>query len=140
MAQPRAQVHVPLLAAVSVGLYAITLSGVTLLQAQHDQALAAERQPLVAAAARAAAERAATETAVRRAAAALTIATDRYASAADASGRLDAALAALAAQVTETTGAAARLPTSVALPAAPARVVIQAAAPATQATTGASGA
>jgi hypothetical protein len=141
MANPRPALHVPLLAAASMGIYAVTLSGVTYLQAQHDRAVAAQQQPLLDAAARAAVERSLTQTAIRRAADALQAASDRYATTAEASTQLDAALAALAAQVSETTGAAARLPTSVALPAAPARVVIQAAAaaPAVQATTGASG-
>jgi hypothetical protein len=140
MANPRTGVHVPLLAAASVGLYAVTLSGVTLLQSEHDRAVAAERQPLLDAAARAAAERSLTVAAIQRAAAALRDASDSYATTADASSELDAALTALSAQVAETTGAAARLPTSVALPAAPARVVIQSAPPPIQATTGASGA
>ena len=141
MANPRTVVHVPLLAVASVGIYAVSLSGVALLQAQHDQAIAAERQPLLDAVARTAAERSVTQTAIRRAADALAGASDRYSTTIDASSQLDAALAALAAQVAETTGAAARLPTSVALPAAPARVVVQSAAvaPVVQATTGASG-
>jgi len=141
MAAPRSIIHVPLLAAASASLYAVSLAGVTLLQAQHDAATTAARQPLVDAAAMATAERAATELAIRRATNALTAAASAYQGTADASGQLDAALLALAEQVAAVTGAAAQLPTSIALPAAPSRVVVRGqAAPATQGTTGASGA
>jgi hypothetical protein len=141
MAAPRPIVHVPLLAAASASLYAVALAGVTLLQAQHDAAVTAARQPLADAAATATAERTAAEHAIRRATSALASAAGAYQDTAEASGQLDRALAALADQVALVTGAAAQLPTSVALPAAPSRVVVVApAAPATQGTTGASGA
>ncbi len=143
MAAPRPIVHVPLLAAASAGLYAVSLSAIALLQAQHDGQVLASRQPLVDAAARAAEERSLTEAAVQRASTLLGAASDQYAAATGASGDLDATLTALAQQVAALTGAAAQLPATVALPAPPARVVVAApapaAAPATQATTGASG-
>jgi len=140
MAAPRTIVHLPLLAAASASLYAVALAGVTLLQAQHDAAVAAARQPLADAAEVAAIQRGAAQRALRRATMALSAASGAYEGTASASGQLDATLAALAEQVALVTGAAAQLPTRVALPAAPSRVVVVApAAPATQATTGASG-
>jgi len=141
MAAPRTIVHVPLLAAACAGLYAVALSAVALLQSQHDAQVAAGRQPLIDAAAQAAEQRSLTEDAIRRASDALSLAADRYSAASSASGDLDGTLAHLADQVALVTGASAQLPTSVALPAAPSRVVVvtQVAAPPAQATTSASG-
>ncbi|MDH4334876.1 MAG: hypothetical protein OEW24_06405 [Chloroflexota bacterium] len=138
MAARRPLLHLPLAVAACTALYSGTLAVVTAFQAEHDAALAAERAPLVAAAARANSERRATELAVRRASRALDRASAGYSDTAGVAADFDALLAILAARVEDATGAAARLPSSVRLPAAPSSVA-RVAAPTTQSTTGASG-
>lgn len=138
MAAPRPFLHLPLAAAACTALYSGSLAIVTAFQAEHDAALAVDRAPLVAAAARANSERLATELAVRHASLSLDRASAGYTDAAGVAADFDALLALLAARVEDATGAAARLPSSVRLPAAPSSVA-RVAAPTTQATTGASG-
>lgn len=138
MAAERSPLHLPITAAICTGLYAGSLSLVTLLQAEHDGGTARENAPFVDAAARAEAEREAAGRSLRNASAALRAAADGYADTTAASLELDAALQDLAARVEAVTGAAARLPTSVRLPSAPSAVT-PVAAPVTNATTGASG-
>lgn len=139
MPASRSLLHLPIYAAACTGLYAGSLGLVTMLQAQHDVGAARDVAPVVDALGRAVADRRAAETAVRSASGALTNASNRYASAAALAGEVDAAMAAYARQVAELTGAVARLPTAIALPAAPGAVA-HVSAPVTQATTGASGA
>ena len=138
MAGERTPLHLPITAAICTGLYAGSLSLVTLLQTEHDAGTARANAPLGEAAARAEAEREAAARSLSQASAALRAATDVYANATDASLALDAALQELAARVEAATGAAARLPTAVRLPSAPSGVT-PVAAPVTNATTGASG-
>lgn len=132
--------HLPIIAAACAATYAGSLALVAGQQSVHDARLAAARDPMLEAARRAAFERARTMALVNAASEALAAAADGYAGAINASATLDAALAALAEQVSAVTGSAAQLPDSIALPAAPSRVVQQVVvAPPTQATTGASG-
>ena len=138
MAGPRPLPHLPVYAAACTGLYAGSLALVTMLQAQHNAEAARSAQPLVEAADRAASMGRAAEDAVRFASGALGRATHRYAGASALSAELDAAMADFATQIADVTGIATRLPASGRLPTAPAAVA-HVAAPATHATTGASG-
>lgn len=138
MATPRPLLHLPIYAAACTGLYAGSLAMVTMLQAEHNAVVELDQSPLVNAIGGAESARHGTEAAVRAASDALSSAADRYAAATSLSADVDAALAAFAKQVAAVTGVAARLPSSVRLPAAPGAVA-HVAAPPTQATTGASG-
>jgi hypothetical protein len=137
MAAQRPVIHLPIGAALCTGLYAASLALVAGQQSQHDGLLTSQRTPMVDAVARAAAERLAAEEAVLRASLMLQRASGGYAGAAALSADMDRLLAILAGQVADASGAAARLPTSLPLPAAPAGV--SRVAPATVATTTASG-
>jgi len=138
MAGSRPILHLPVAAALCTGLYAVSLAGVTALQAAQEAAITAARAPLVDATNRVSVSRRATLDGLRRATEALQAATDRYRAAVAASGELDTDLAALAAQVSALTGAAAHLAQTQALPAAPGGVG-SVAPPPVQGTTGASG-
>ncbi|MDP9467357.1 MAG: hypothetical protein M3P32_01265 [Chloroflexota bacterium] len=138
MTGPRPLLHLPIYAAACTGLYAGSLALVTMLQAQHNAAVALEQAPLIDAVSSAESARRGTEEALRAASGALGNASDGYAAATALSAQVDAAMAAFAKQVAAVTGVAGRLPTSVRLPAAPGAVA-HVTAPTTQATTGASG-
>ena len=138
MAAPRPLLHLPVYAAACTGLYAGSLALMTMLQAQHDAAVMLEQTPLIDAVSSAESARRGTEEALRAASGALGAASDRYASAAELSAQVDAAMSALARQVAAVTGVASSLPGSVRLPAAPGAVT-HVTAPVTHATTGASG-
>ena len=138
MAGPRPLLHLPVYAAACTGLYAGSLALMTMLQAQHDAAVVLDQAPLMHAVSSAESARRGTEEAVFAASSALGTASDHYADATALSAQVDAAMAAFAKQVAAVTGVAGRLPSSIRLPAAPGAVA-HVTAPATQATTGASG-
>jgi hypothetical protein len=138
MAAPRPLLHLPITAAACTGLYAGSLALVTMLQAQHNTEVARTEAPLVQAVDRAGAERRGAERSMRAASRALDAASGGYSDAAQAALDFNAALTQLAARVEEATGVAARLPSGVRLPSAPAGVA-HVSAPATSGTTGASG-
>ena len=138
MAGPRPLLHLPVYAAACTGLYAGSLALMTMLQAEHNAAVALDQTPLIDAVNSAASARRGTEDALHAASDALGSASDHYADATALSAQLDTAMAAFAKQVATATGVAGRLPSSVRLPAAPGAVA-HVSAPATQATTGASG-
>lgn len=131
--------HLPVVLSVGTGLYAVTLAGVTALQARADAALTAERQPLTAAVATLSDRRQALEQQLQGTVSSLNAAAAAYDQVRGRSAALETVLGALAAQVTAATGAAASLPSHVSLPAAVGTVGSVTTAPATQATTGASG-
>lgn len=139
MAGPRPLLHLPITAAACTGLYAGSLALVTLLQAQHNAEVARNEAPMVQAVDRAGEERQGTERSVRAASRALDAASGGYSDAAQAALDFNTALTELAARVEEATGVAARLPSGVQLPSAPSGVA-HVSAPATNGTTGASGA
>lgn len=120
----------------TTGLYAVSLAGVTALQADHDRAVAAMRAPVAAdvGALGDANDRLAAE--LDRTVAMYGTAADAYTEAADALVAHEASLAELGAVVTKVTGSASALPRGVPMP----RVTRAAtrSAPKTQATTGAS--
>jgi len=138
MAASRPLLHLPIYAAACTGLYAGSLSLVTMLQADHNASLTRDEAPLLDAVSRAGAARRAAEDAVTSASGALGTASDRYANATTLSAQLDAAMANLAAKVANVTGVSTSLPATTRLPTAPSAVT-HVAAPATAATTGASG-
>lgn len=138
MAGPRPLLHLPAYAAACTGLYAGSLALMTMLQAQHNAAVVLDQAPLIDAVTSAESARRGTEEALRAASGALGSASGHYADASALSAQVDAAMAAFAKQVAAVTGVAGSLPSSVRLPAAPGAVA-HVSAPATQATTGASG-
>jgi Na+/H+-translocating membrane pyrophosphatase len=136
----KAPLHVPIALGVTAGLYAVSLAGVTALQHQADTVASAAQQPLADAISGLANDRASLETDLRATVGSLNAASDAYGTAAARSADLEASVAALATGVQAATGAAARIPQSaLRLPTAPRTVTVVVAAPATQATTGASG-
>ena len=137
----RPVLHLPIVGAATAVLYAGSLGVVAVLQGAHDVAVVRERAPWVDGAHQAALERSATLAAIEAANDALAGAAAGYDAALARSHALDASLATLAERVGAVTGAAAQLPASVVLPAAPraATIAPPVAAPATHATTGASG-
>jgi hypothetical protein len=134
-------VRLPILVAASAAAYAASLAWVSGMQASQDAAAARATRPLAEAAADAASMRSGAQAAADAATGALAEALGEYELTTRASAELDAQLAELASMVTEVTGAAARLPATVPLPAVPSAVVRQVVVqpPATQGTTGASG-
>jgi predicted RecB family endonuclease len=139
-AAKKAPLHVPIALGVTAGLYAVSLAGITGLQHQADVAQAARQQPLADAISGLARERATLEANLGTTVDSLNAVSAAYGTAVSGTTALDTSVAALAAQVQAATGAAARLPASSArLPSAPRVVTVVVAAPATQATTGASG-
>ena len=140
-AQRKAPLHLPIAVGVTAGLYAVSLAGVTALQSQADAVLAADRRPLADAVEAVAARRDALERDLRATVGSLNAASTAYGATRDGSAALEATVAALSRQVETVSGAAAavRMPSSIRLPSAPRTVTVVLTAPATSATTGASG-
>lgn len=136
-ADPKRPYHLAVLLGVSAGTYAVTLAGVTTLQAASERAEADLRAPALATvgAARIVHDGLDRDLAALRDD--LGGAGADYERSAAALAELEAGLDALTLRVAEIEGATARLPDRIALPAAPR--VAAATKPATQATTGASG-
>lgn len=144
MAEKRRPVHLAVLLGASAGIYAVSLAGATALQSSADLALMRDRAPFDSATSSLADGHDALETDIARAAQA-------YGDVAGSYDRLTPRLAAtessldkLDASVAKVSGAARALPGRVALPARAAlpqvsRSVSSRRAPATSATTGASG-
>jgi hypothetical protein len=132
--------HVGVTAGVAVSVYAVTLAGVTGLQAATDARLAAERAPAIDAANAAAAGNDRLEASVRALQSTLADVADRYAALAGGIDRHESDLAALSTSVGDVAGSAAALPSRVSLPTVSGRVSAVSSRPATSATTGASGA
>lgn len=134
---------VPILLGVSTALYAISLAGVTGLQAAQDSAARARSASLANAVSAAQRDREALELAVRAAGSAYNQDAAAYGDARDRLDRLASEISALAASVQAVSGSAAQLPAAAPMR-APAQVVTiapppAAPVPAVQATTGASG-
>jgi hypothetical protein len=141
MPSPATLARLAIQAGASLVLYAAALVLATALQASHDAAVAFERYPLVVAAERLRLERELTTGRMERALHALGAARGGYDSLDGSVAALASALERLTRDVRRATGSAARLPATVPMPAAPPAVSITlpAPAPATHATTGASG-
>lgn len=134
-----APLHLPIAIGVTAGLYAVSLAGVTALQARADADLAAQRQPLADALDTVTSHRAALEHELRATVDSLNAASGAYGSALDGAESLEAMVASLSRQVGAVSGAASavRVP-SVRLPSAPRTVTVVTSPPATSGTTGAS--
>jgi hypothetical protein len=140
-AAARRPVHVAVAIGVTAGLYAVSLAGVTGLQAGTDARLAAERAPAAAAVDALRVSHAMAEAELARIAAGLDGATSTYGLIADDIAGHEAALGLLAAQVSKVEGSAAslRVPTVSRLPSMSSRTAGVAARPVSNACTTASG-
>ena len=138
MTDARRPVHLAVLLGASAGIYAVSLAGVTALQAATDRALIDERAPLGAAMSTLAGGHDAVETDLERAARAYGDAAAGYDRLAPRLDTLETSLDALAGTVSQVSGAARALPGHVTLPTVT-RTVTTKAPPVSHATTGASG-
>lgn len=140
MTDSRRPLHLAALVGVSAGAYAVSLAGVTALQADADADLHAARAPIRLAADTMAASHDRLESALDAAAHRYSVIADRYRrSGLDLSG-IEAELDALAERAALVSEGAASLPTRISLPSVPATPrVVRAAPPKTDATTRASG-
>jgi hypothetical protein len=131
--------HLAVFLGASTTGYALSLAGVTALQARAELDLAAARQPAILGVQAVAARPDALARSLAAADSHYQSDVAAYAAAGGRLAELDAALAALAGSVKAINGVTTTLPTSVALPRV-ARQVASGGAPATSSTTGASGA
>lgn len=130
--------HIGVFLGASTAAYAVTLAGVTALQARSEAALIADRAPVVAGVDAIAARNEQLAAALSAAGADYQAATDAYVANGGRLADLEQALAALAAKVAQIDGVSRSLPTGANLPKVVRRVTTSS-APATSATTGASG-
>jgi hypothetical protein len=138
MTDARRPVHLAVLLGVSACAYAVSLAAVTALQSHADARLAAAREPIGRATDAVAADRRTLEAAVEDVARRYSVLADRYRRSGLSLEEVEASLDELATRAADVSESAASLPTRFRLPsvgAAPRSV----AAPATHATTGASG-
>jgi len=140
-AQARHPVHVAVALGVTAGLYAVSLAGVTALQAGTDGRLAAERAPAAAAVDALRMNHDQEEAELARIAAGYSGAAATYQQIADGIAGHEAALGLLGKRVAAVEGSAAslRVPTYSRLPSVSSRTVYVASRPATHACTNASG-
>jgi hypothetical protein len=131
--------HLGVILGLSTGAYALTLAAVTGLQSSAEAATRMERAPTIAAIDAMAAGHDRLTARLEAARAVYEAAAGMYGNAGLQIADLDARLSALAAAVSEVSGTASSLPSGVKLPPVSRSVVTVAAAPPTQATTGASG-
>lgn len=139
MTDARRPTHLAVLLGASAGIYAVSLAGVTALQSSADQALIVARTPVDSATVSVTVGHDALESVLSRADQAYTEAAGRYDRLAPRLDGLETSLDALAGNVAKVSGAAKSLPGRVALPTVTRTVTTRVAAPATHATTGASG-
>ena len=130
--------HIGVLVGLSTGAYALTLAAVTAFQSSAETALRAERASTIAAIGEMVAAHDSLQDRLDQARAAYEAAAGAYSSAGLEVAGLETRLAELAAAVTEVSGTASSLPSSVKLPRV-AGAVATVKAPVTQATTSASG-
>lgn len=139
MGQPRkAPLHLPIAVGLTTGLYAVSLAGVTALQAQADGAAVAAQQPSADAIRGLTAQRAALERDLAQTVAALNNAATLYNGSLGKAAGLRSAVTALAGEVQAATGASVYVLNGGGLPGAVRPVTAAAAAPAVHATTGGS--
>jgi hypothetical protein len=134
---PKRPYHLAVLLGLSAGTYAVTLAGVTGLQATSERAAADLRAPALATVGAAGVIHDGLDRDLEALRDDLGDAGADYGRSAAALAELEAGLDALTLRVAEIEGATARLPDRIALPSAPR--IAAATKPATQATTGASG-
>jgi hypothetical protein len=139
---PRRPVHLAVMAGAAAGLYAVSLAGVTALQAATDAEVAAARDPIAAAISEQQAQHDRLDAAVGAAAAAYAKAAASYTEVLEALGGHESELAALEGVVAKAEGSAAALvaPARLTLPTIRSTVSTRTVSrPATNASTGASG-
>lgn len=130
--------HIGVFLGASTAAYAVSLAGVTVLQARSEAALVADRAPVVAGIDAVAARNELLTAALSAAGVDYQAATDAYVANGGRLADLEQALATLASKVAQIDGVSRSLPTSINLPKVVRRVTTSS-APATSATTGASG-
>lgn len=138
MTDARRPIHLVVLLGATAGIYAVSLAGVTALQSAADRALIDDGAPLDATTSSLSAGHDAFENDLARAARAYGDAAAGYDRLAPRLDELEISLDTLAGTVAKVSGAAKALPARVALPTVT-RTVTTRTAPATHATTGASG-
>lgn len=134
----RVPAHIGVLLGLSTGAYALSLALVSGLQASSEAAIAAQRAPALATIGALDRGYASLEADLRAARSAYQAAAGTYAATGSGFQTMEARLADLAAAVGQVNGSAAAMPATVRLPSV-SQAVSGAAAPAVQATTGASG-
>jgi hypothetical protein len=139
MTDARRPTHLAVLLGASAGVYAVTLAGVTVLQSATDQALIDARTPVDSATISLSGGHDTLESELDLADRALGEAAERYDRLAPRLDGLETSLDTLAGTVSQVGGAARALPGRVSLPKVTRTVTTRVAAPATHATTGASG-
>jgi hypothetical protein len=139
MTDARRPTHLAVLLGASAGIYAVSLAGVTALQSATDQARIDARAPIDSATLSLSGGHDAIETELDRADRAYAEAAARYDRLGPRLDGLGTSLDALAGTVSQVSGAAKALPGRVSLPKVTRTVTTRVAAPATHATTGASG-
>ena len=138
LALPRIPSHLVVMLGASTATYAVTLAGVAGLQARVDAGLAATRQPTIAAISELQAGHDDLAARLAEARGSYTRTANAYEAAGSSLEALSARLGALAATVADIDGASRSMPTSIRLPTVR-QPVAAVRAPATHATTGASG-
>lgn len=142
---PKRPYHVAVAVGLTTGVYALSLAGVSILQFDHDRALVAAREPVADAISELATRHDRLTQRLDAVRGTYERVADRYGLVTDELRRLHDRLADLHSQVAAIEGAAGRLPTAIALPAAPrirpapAPAAVSQPAPKTHAKTGASG-
>lgn len=116
MADARRPLHVGVFVGLSAGIYALSLAGVTAIQAQSEAAIAADRVPTADAIARLAAQNDSLEANARRAGRAYERAVGAYDRVGQAMAEVEGRLGELATTVRAVDGASRALPDRVALP------------------------
>ena len=134
----RLPAHIGVFLGASTAAYAVTLAGVTALQAQSEAVLIADRAPVVSGVEAITARNEQLAAALSAAGADYQAATEAYMANGGRLADLEQALAALASKVAQIDGVSRSLPTGVNLPTVVRRVTTST-APATSSTTGASG-
>jgi len=139
MTEARRPAHLAVLLGASAGIYAVSLAGITALQSSADQALIDDRAPLDSVTVSLSGGHDALEADLDRVTRAYSEAAAGYDRLAPRLDEMETALDAYAGSVSEVSGAAKALPGRVSLPTVTRTVTVRAKAPATSATTGASG-
>jgi len=139
VAERRLPVHLVVLVGASTAAYAVSLAGITALQSGADQALIEARAPAEQAAARISEAHDQLQAEVVHSAHAYAGSAARYGDLATSLSTLDTSLDGYAGRMAKVTGAALALPARISLPAVSRAATSVRSAPATSATTGASG-
>jgi hypothetical protein len=139
MTDQRRPIHLAVLVGLSASAYAGSLGAVSVLQSAADSSLIAQRAPVRAAADAVAASHSDLEATVAEAVRRYGLVSERYAALVPEFSNVETSLDALAKNTAKVSNSAQALPSRVSLPKVSAPRIVRVAAPATHATTGASG-